>query len=144
MDFSGAQTFMGTFKTATLQEIDRGLHAAGHEVLAVAPNRSAVEELQKVGFGSSMTISRLLEDQTAQGRLRENVLIVDEAGMVSRRQMEGLLDLARREDARILFSEDTRQIQCVESSDALRILERESRMTSVFLTGIQRRSNPEY
>jgi conjugative relaxase-like TrwC/TraI family protein len=39
----------GTGKTATLQEIDRGLHAAGHEVLAVAPTRSAVEELQKVG-----------------------------------------------------------------------------------------------
>ena len=45
----------GTGKTATLQEIDRGLHAAGHEVLAVAPTRSAVEELQKVGFGNSMT-----------------------------------------------------------------------------------------
>jgi conjugative relaxase-like TrwC/TraI family protein len=134
----------GTGKTATLQEIDRGLHAAGHEVLAVAPTRSAVEELQKVGFGSSMTISRLLEDQTAQERLRGNVLIVDEAGMVSGRQMEGLLDLAHREDARILFSGDTRQIQSVESSDALRILERESRMTSVSLTGIQRQSNPEY
>ena len=134
----------GTGKTATLQEIDRGLHAAGHDVLAVAPTRSAVEELQKVGFGNSMTVSRLLEDQTAQQRLRGNVLIVDEAGMVSGRQMEGLLDLARREDARILFSGDTRQIQSVQSSDALRILERESHMTSVSLTGIQRQSNLEY
>jgi hypothetical protein len=134
----------GTGKTATLQEIDRGLQAAGHEVLAVAPTRSAVEELQKVGFRNSTTISRLLEDETAQRSLRGNVLIVDEAGMVSGRQMEGLLDLARREDARILFSGDTRQIQSVESSDALRILERESRMTSVSLTGIQRQSKPEY
>jgi hypothetical protein len=72
----------GTGKTATLQEIDRGLHAAGHEVLAVAPTRSAVEELQKVGFGSSMTISRLLEDQNSQQSLRGNLLIVDEAGRV--------------------------------------------------------------
>jgi ATP-dependent exoDNAse (exonuclease V) alpha subunit len=134
----------GTGKTATLQEIDRGLLAAGYEVLAVAPTRSAVEELQKVGFRNSMTISRLLEDQTAQQSLRGNMLIVDEAGMVSGRQMEGLLELARREDARILFSGDTRQIQSVESSDALRILERESRMTSVSLTGIKRQSNPEY
>ena len=134
----------GTGKTATLQEIDRGLQAAGHEVLAVAPTRSALEELQKVGFRNSMTISRLLEDETAQRSLQGNVLIVDEAGMVSGRQMEGLLDLARREDARILFSGDTRQIQSVESSDALRILERESRMTSISLTGIQRQSNPEY
>jgi conjugative relaxase-like TrwC/TraI family protein len=134
----------GTGKTATLQEIDRGLHAAGREVLAVAPTRSAVEELQKVGFGNSMTVSRLLEDETAQQKLRGNVLIVDEAGMISGRQMEGLLDLAHRENARILFSGDTRQIQSVESSDSLRILERESRMTSVSLTGIQRQSNLEY
>jgi hypothetical protein len=48
-----------------------------------------------------MTVSRLLENQTAQERFRGNVLIVDEADMVSGRQMEGLLDLARREDARI-------------------------------------------
>lgn len=134
----------GTGKTATLQEIDRGLREAGHNVLAVAPTRSAVGELQKVGFKSSMTIARLLEDQTAQRTLRGNVLIADAAGMVSGRQMEGLLDLARREHARILFSGDTRQIQSVESSDALRILERESRMTSVSLTGIQRQSNREY
>ena len=110
----------------------------------MAPTRSAVEELQKVGFRSSMTITRLLQDETAQQRLRGNVLIVDEAGMVSGRQMEGLLDLAKREDVRIVFSGDTRQIQSVESSDALRILERESRMTSVSLTGIQRQSNAEY
>jgi conjugative relaxase-like TrwC/TraI family protein len=132
----------GTGKTATLQEIDRGLHAAGYKVLAVALTRSAVEELQKVGFRNSMTISRLLEDETAQRSLRGNVLIVDEAGMVSGRQMEGLLDLSRREHARILFSGDTRR--SVKSSDALRILERESRMTSVSVTGIQRQSNRKY
>jgi conjugative relaxase-like TrwC/TraI family protein len=135
---------VGTGKTATLQEIDRGLHAAGHEVLAVAPTRSAVEELRKVGFTNSITIAWPLEDQTVQQNLRGNVLIVDEAGMVSGRQMEGLLNLALREDARILFAGDTRQIQSVESSDALRILERESRMMNVSLNGIQRQSNREY
>ncbi len=134
----------GTGKTATLREVHRGLQDAGHDVLAVAPTRSAVEELQKVGFQDSMTITRLLQDESAQQRLRGHMLIVDEAGMVSGRQMEGLLELAKREDSRIVFSGDTRQIQSVESSDALRILERESRMTSISLTGIQRQSNAEY
>jgi conjugative relaxase-like TrwC/TraI family protein len=132
----------GTGKTATLQEIDRGLQAAGHEVMAVAPTRSAVEELQKAGFRNSMTISRLLEDETAQRSLRGSVLIVEEAGMVSGRQMEGLLDLSRREHARIVFSGDTRR--SVKRSDALQILERESRMTSISLTGNQRQSNRDY
>lgn len=134
----------GTGKTATLREIHRGLQLSGYEVQAVAPTRSAVEELQKVGFQKAVTISRLLEDKTAQGRLRGNVLVVDEAGMVSGSQMEGLLSLAKREGARIIFSGDTRQIQSVESSDALRILECESKLKSVSLTGIQRQANPDY
>ncbi len=91
-----------------------------------------------------MTISRLLEDPKAQTALRGKVLIVDEAGMVSGRQMEGLLKLAEREEARILFSGDTRQLQSVEASDALRILEQESRMKSVSLTAVQRQTQAEY
>jgi ATP-dependent exoDNAse (exonuclease V) alpha subunit len=58
--------------------------------------------------------------------------------------MEGLLKLAKREDARILFSGDTRQLQSVEASDALRILEQESRMKSVSLTAVQRLTQAQY
>jgi ATP-dependent exoDNAse (exonuclease V) alpha subunit len=134
----------GTGKTVTLQEIDRGVREGGSEVMAVAPTRSAVEELQKVGFREAMTVSRLLEDQSAQAALRGRLLIVDEAGLISGRQMEGILKLAEREHARILFCGDTRQISSVEASDALRILERESQMKSVSLTGVQRQSNVQY
>lgn len=134
----------GTGKTATLQEIDRGLGEAGRDVMAVAPTRSAMEELQKIGFHDAMTVSRLLEDETAQRTLRGRVLIVDEAGMISGRHMEGILRLAEQQQARILFSGDIRQIQSVEASDALRILERESQMKSVSLTGVQRQTNAQY
>ncbi|MFZ0540336.1 MAG: AAA family ATPase, partial [Candidatus Sulfotelmatobacter sp.] len=134
----------GTGKTATLREIDRGLREAGHEVLAVAPTRSAVDELEKVGFRDAMTVSRLLEAQEPQGALRGRVLIVDEAGMVSGRQMQSLLHLAEDQGARIVFSGDTRQIPSVEASDALRILERESELKSVSLTEVQRQTNSLY
>ncbi len=134
----------GTGKTATLREIDRGLRDAGHEVLAVAPTRSAVDELEKVGFRDAMTVSRLLEGQEPQGALRGRVLIVDEAGMVSGRQMQSLLHLAEDQGARIVFSGDTRQIPSVEASDALRILERESGLKSISLTEVQRQTNSVY
>jgi conjugative relaxase-like TrwC/TraI family protein len=134
----------GTGKTATLKEIHRGLREAGHVVTAVAPTRSAVEELEKVGFRNAMTIARLQEDETAQLGLHRGVLIVDEAGMVSGRQMASLLRIAEENGARILFSGDTRQIQSVEASDALRILQRESQMKSVSLTGVQRQTQTEY
>ncbi len=134
----------GTGKTATLQEIDRGLREGGREVMAVAPTRGAVEELQKVGFREAMTVSRLLQDATAQSALRGRVLIVDEAGMISGRQMEGVLRIAEQHMARVVFSGDTRQIQSVEACDALRILERESQMKSVSLTGVQRQTHAQY
>jgi conjugative relaxase-like TrwC/TraI family protein len=134
----------GTGKTATLREIDRGLRDAGHEVLAVAPTRSAVDELEKIGFRGAATVSRLLEDQDSQGARHGRVLIVDEAGMISGRQMQNLLHLAEDHGARIVFSGDTRQISSVEASDALRILEQESGLKSVSLTEIQRQTNSLY
>jgi conjugative relaxase-like TrwC/TraI family protein len=134
----------GTGKTATLREIDRGLRDAGHDVLAVAPTRSAVDELEKVGFRDAMTVSRLLESQEPQSTMRGKILIVDEAGMVSGRQMQSLLHLAEDQGARIVFSGDTRQIPSVEASDALRILERESELKSVSLTEVQRQTNSLY
>ncbi len=99
----------GTGKTATLQEIQRGLTEAGREVIAVAPTRSAVEELEKIGFARALTVERLLQDSSKQKQLAGNVLIVDEAGMVSSRQMSELLALAERSRIQILFSGDTRQ-----------------------------------
>lgn len=141
INFRGAA---GTGKTATLQEIDRGLREGEREVMAIAPTRGAVEELQKFGFRDAVTVSRLLGDETAQSALRGKVLIVDEAGMISGRQMEGIFRLAEQHMARVVFSGDTRQIQSVEASDALRTLERESQMKSVSLTCVQRQAHAQY
>ncbi len=113
-------------------------------VMAIAPTMSAVEELQKVGFRDAVTIERLLQDLNRQAAMRGKVLIVDEAGMVSGRQMRDLLDLMEKHSARIVFSGDTRQIQSVEACDALRILENESRLKSVELVHVQRQTNRDY
>ncbi len=134
----------GTGKTATLQELHRTLNESGREVLAVAPTMSAVEELQKVGFNDAMTIQRLLQDERAQTGLSDKVIIADEAGMISGRQMSDLLRVAEEQGARLVFSGDTRQIRSVEATDALRILEKESGLKSVSLTQVQRQSSAEY
>ena len=134
----------GTGKTATLQEIQRGVAEGGREIVAVAPTRSAVEELARVGFAQALTVERLLQDPREQERLRGQVLVVDEAGMVSSRQMSRLLELATDGRAQIVFSGDTRQIQSVEAGDALRVLERESHLRSVSLSQVQRQTLAAY
>ena len=134
----------GTGKTATLAELHRGLAEGGRQVLALAPTRSAVEELQKAGFPDAITVERFLQDPREQAALRGQVLVVDEAGMLSGRQMAGLLKLAEQHAARIVFSGDTKQIQSVEASDALRVLEQESPLKSVSLTQVQRQTLASY
>jgi ATP-dependent exoDNAse (exonuclease V) alpha subunit len=112
--------------------------------MAIAPTMSAVEELQKVASKDTFTIERLLLDQRAQATLSEKVLIVDEAGMVSGRQMWDLLKIAERNSARLIFSGDTKQIQGVEACDALRVLEKESQLKSIELIQVQRQRVKEY
>ncbi len=134
----------GTGKTATLRELRRGLMQGNRGVLAVAPTMSAVEELQKVGFAGAVTMERLLQDSRLQAETRGQVVILDEAGMISARQMAEFLELAQQRALRIGFSGDTRQIRSVEAGDALRILERESCLKSVALIHVQRQSKKEY
>ena len=43
-----------------------------------------------------------------------------------------------------MFSGDTRQIQSVEACEALRILEKESRLKSIALTQVQRQTQLDY
>jgi conjugative relaxase-like TrwC/TraI family protein len=134
----------GTGKTATLQELLRGITEANRKIIAIAPTMSAVEELQKVGFSDAITVARLLQDQRAQSTLRGSIVILDEAGMVSARQMHELLRVAEQQSARIVFSGDTKQIQSVEAGDALRVLENESRLKSTSLTQVQRQTTVDY
>jgi ATP-dependent exoDNAse (exonuclease V) alpha subunit len=58
--------------------------------------------------------------------------------MVSGRQMSELLRVAEERSLRLVFAGDTRQIQSVEACDALRVLEKESRLKSVELTQVRR------
>lgn len=132
----------GTGKTATLRELRRTLMEADQEVLAVAPTMSAVEELQKVGFDNAVTLERLLQDPKL--RVKRSVVILDEAGMVSARQMADFLRLAEERSLRIIFSGDTKQIQSVEAGDALRILENESKLKTFALTQVQRQTRKDY
>jgi ATP-dependent exoDNAse (exonuclease V) alpha subunit len=134
----------GTGKTTMLKELRRGLQAGGRLMVAVAPTLDAVEVLQETGFQNAMTIEKLLQDKDNHPDLVGRAIVVDEAGMVSGRQMHELLSLASRFNARIIFSGDTKQIQSVEASDALRILQKESQLATVGLRQVQRQQNKEY
>jgi conjugative relaxase-like TrwC/TraI family protein len=134
----------GTGKTDTLREIKRGLIESGHDVAAGAPTQAAVRELEQRGFQEAFTIERLLTDTQMQEGITGKVLIVDEAGMVSGRQMEGLIDVVEKANGRLLLVGDTQQIKAIQASDALRILQKESKLKTATLREVKRQIEPEY
>ena len=69
--------------------------------------------LHKDGLPNAMTIARLLADPNQQAQLGGRVLLIDEAGMVSSKDMSELLKLAKDQDARIVFSGDTAKLRRV-------------------------------
>lgn len=149
----------GTGKTQTLATIIEGIARFGPPVGCFAPSTQAVAILQHDGaqqqqigrlragdaMSAASTVQRLLVDETLQASLRRGVIVVDEYGLLSLRQLKGLADIAEKQSARLLLVGDSAQHKSVEAGDAARILERESRVRVVTLSEVHRQAaNPAY
>jgi conjugative relaxase-like TrwC/TraI family protein len=134
----------GAGKTTSLQEIRKGLEAAGRQVHYLAPTSSAARILRKEGFRNATTVSDFLSNQTQPKALRNAVLIVDEASLQSNKQGVEILKQAQANRARVLFVGDTRQHSSVEAGDFLRVLETHSKLRTSELKDIRRQLVPEY
>jgi len=133
----------GTGKTALLKEVVRGLEER-YRTVVLAPMAAAVEVLRAQGFSHAATVQRFLADPEFQRASAGKALIVDEAGLLSLRDLLALVEATRTLRCRLLLSGDTRQHSGVEAGDALRLLEEQSQLRPVELRSIQRQVNREY
>jgi AAA domain-containing protein len=113
--------------------VERELHAAGM-LLRRGIGRVSVEEA-RVFARNDRRFVRLVPDQALAER---QILRVDEAGFLSVKQMNWLVQFADRNGCRLILSGDTRQHHGVERGDALRILQNSGAVTQVVLMGIIR------
>jgi hypothetical protein len=100
--------------------------------------------LRAEGFGNAETVERLLIDPEMQKQVKGQVLWVDEAGLLSVKDMKRLFDVAKAQDARVILSGDTRQHNAVYRGDALRILEKDAGLKTAELSTIRRQTNETY
>jgi len=139
----------GVGKTSVLSSIIEGNK---NEILVFAPTTKAVEVLRKGGGASrtgqalarTQTVQALLQSPRLQSDCRNKVVVVDEYSRLSLRQLHELTELARRENARLIFSGDSRQHSSVEAGDAARIVERETPVRVVDLKTIRRQVPAKY
>ncbi len=131
----------GSGKSNLLHEFVAQTEAGGNAVHLCAANSGAADELRLKGFLRASTLHQVLEDPAP---LAGGVLVLDEAGQVSLREMLALFRAAEKHDFRVLLVGDTRQHHSVEAGDALRILETHSPLARTELRTIQRQKRDDY
>jgi conjugative relaxase-like TrwC/TraI family protein len=134
----------GTGKTRMLQTTVKAIEASGENVFTFAPSVEATEVLRTEGFKNAETVERLLIDPKMQEQVKGGVLLVDEAGLLSVKDMKRLFDVAKQQDARVILSGDSKQHASVLRGDALRILEKDAGLRVGRLSQIRRQTNESY
>ena len=114
--------YAGTGKSAMLGVAREAWEREGYRVRGAALSGIAAENLEGGSGISSRTIASL-EHAWGQGRdqlSRNDVLVVDEAGMIGTRQMERVLSHARDAGAKVVLVGDPEQLQAIEAGAAFR------------------------
>jgi conjugative relaxase-like TrwC/TraI family protein len=128
----------GTGKSFVLKRVQQALDKAGRTSLVLAPQRQQVIDLHRDGLTATQTVAECLQRQDLQDRA---VVIVDEAGQISGRQLFDLIRLVKERRGRLILSGDTRQHGPVEASDALRAIERYSGLRAAEVSEIRRQDS---
>jgi Ti-type conjugative transfer relaxase TraA len=114
--------YAGTGKSTMLGVARQAWEAEGYRVRGAALSGIAAEGLESGAGISSRTVHGLLHawDQGRETLTAQDVLVVDEAGMIGSRQMERLLGAAQRAGAKVVLVGDPEQLQAIEAGAAFR------------------------
>lgn len=110
---SAIQGAAGTGKTSMLTEARTLAEMQGYRVLGLAPSASATRELAKAGINGQTLAAFQAQDN--KGINSKTVLVVDEAGMISARDMHQLLHSIEATQARVVLVGDVQQLKAVEA-----------------------------
>jgi ATP-dependent exoDNAse (exonuclease V) alpha subunit len=134
----------GAGKSTVLKEIVRGIEAVSGSVYTCAPSTSAKVVLQTKVTPQADTLQQLLSNPKLQDSIRGHVILVDEAGFISSRQMRDLCQLAQKNDHRVILVGDPKQHTSVEAGDAFRAMMKYGKMRVARLEEIHRQKDPVY
>ena len=133
MDVSG---IAGAGKSHLLKQVEKATIAVGKTIAILSPTDASVKDLRKAGFQARTFQGFQLRPE------RADLLVIDEASMLSIPQMLWLVKHARENDSRVLLVGDSAQHRSVERGDALRILEQSGTVRYVELLQTQRQKVP--
>lgn len=135
----------GTGKTTLLKTIVPEIEKTGLSVYLFAPTAEASRDvLKNEGFDKADTVARLLTDKTIHDNIKNQIIWVDEAGMLGIKDTVRILEIANDNNARVIFVGDYKQHASVQRGDAMRILQKIGYIPYVSLNTIYRQKQEDY
>jgi conjugative relaxase-like TrwC/TraI family protein len=135
------EALAGTGKTYTAGALREVCEQADYGVLGVAPSARAARELQEqAGIPARTLDSRLLAIENGWEIPERSVLVLDEAGMASTRQIARLLEHAADRGVKVIAIGDSGQLPSVLAGGWLAAVGR--RLGAVRLTEVMRQRDP--
>lgn len=134
----------GAGKTSSTRLAVNAIEASGGRVVGMAPTAAAAAVMREEMGIETDTVDKILSDwkNGAPVSLHAgDVLLVDEAGMVSTPKFQQILQLAQERGALVRALGDYRQLSAVGSGGALRLVDRE--VGAVHLDELFRFKNPD-
>jgi len=129
----------GAGKTTSMTVIVEQYRQAGYEVIGLAPSAKAAAELQSAGC-QTLTLESFLRSKPTDAS-RKVLYIIDEAGMVSRRDLLRFYRRAQQDQARTLAVGDPRQLQAVQAGNPFEQLLRCNGFREASITQINRQKD---
>ena len=136
----GIQGRAGVGKTTLLAQVTAMAEAGGYKIRGLAPSASAARELASTGM-STQTIAAFAALEH-DGLTPETLLVLDEAGMASSRQMHQILKAVAKAGCRVVLVGDTAQLAAVEAGKPFAQLQANG-MATALVGQIQRQQNPQ-
>ncbi|QDV81232.1 MobF family relaxase [Planctomycetes bacterium TBK1r] len=128
----------GTGKSTLMKEASEGIANSGKKLFVFAPSTGAKEVLEENGFKNAQTVEHLLRNEKLHPTLKDQVLWIDEAGLLDVRSMNGIFKIASEQKARVILSGDTRQHSSPRRGEAMRLLETEAGLNVARIQEVQR------
>ena len=141
---AGVQGYAGTAKTTTvLATYAEGMRNAGYTVRAFAPTAAAAGVLGDAIRAKGETVAKAVltgEQLVTEASRGREAWVVDEASMVSARDMARMLSMAERSGAQLVLVGDVKQLGSVEAGRAFGQLQ-DAGMNTFVLDTIVRQEN---
>ncbi len=107
-------------------------------IRGLAPSAAAASVLQKESGITSQTLASYLLTPKEQ-LTQQEVILVDEAGMISTRSTEELLEKARSLKSRVILIGDTKQLSAIETGAPFKLLQEASLPTAIIDQNLRQR-----